>query len=367
MIMLGWVTLDDLKKEYLDAPIPHEYDPLHLPSIISEQIVWYDEMHIKQEGGTNTNDGYQVRFHRDENGKYSPSSPRLAPNNMKATFKYPEQTRFCLGVCKVKLENGSFEGRKCRVFDFTCKKIISIEDYEKKKQQEIFRVKSLKSDKATSPWIKRTRPDGCDDRYQDEDINMLNRVGEKAISISKKYNITKIGELKNSPPEVREGLAKDTLRGLDGILLRADASLDIDNPFHDIDYRQANNPYLARFEEDGWEDAISSSSAMSPLVSIQSLVTYIITESSSIIKGAAHKDDWYLYHDALALMTANVTMERMEKTMVDGKSMKSRWLVPQNGVNAHTVYEGRPVGNSPKFMPLDSSLNNDIKVSLNRH
>ena len=106
--MLGWLTHDDLKKEYLNAPIPHEYDPLHLPSITCEQIVWYDEMHIEQEGGANTNDGYQVRFHRDENGKYSPSSPRLAPNNMKTTFKYPEQARFCLGVCKVKLDNGSF-------------------------------------------------------------------------------------------------------------------------------------------------------------------------------------------------------------------------------------------------------------------
>ena len=53
--------------------------------------------------------------------------------------------------------------------------------------------------------------------------------------------------------------------------------------------------------------------------------------------------------------------------MVDGRSMKSRWLVPQNGVNANTVYKGRPFGNSPEFMPLDNSLNNDIKSSLNRH
>ena len=166
---------------------------------------------------------------------------------------------------------------------------------------------------------------------------------------------------------MRERLAKEKLRGLDGILLRANASLDIDNPFHDIDYRQATNSYLARFDEDGWEDAISSSSVMSPFVSIKSLVTYIITESSRIMRGTAHEDDWYFYHDALALMTANATMEWMEKTMVDGRSMKSRWLVPQNGVNARTVYEGRPVGNSPEFMPLDNSLNNNIKASLNRH
>ena len=41
-----------------------------------------------------------------------------------------------------------------------------------------------------------------------------------------------------------------------------------------------------------------------------------------------------------------------------------QWLVPQLGCNEETVFKNRPVGNSPEFMPLDMSLNNDIQLSL---
>ena len=35
-----------------------------------------------------------------------------------------------------------------------------------------------------------------------------------------------------------------------------------------------------------------------------------------------------------------------------------------NGLQDRTPYAGRPVGNSPEFMPLDHSLNRDILQSL---
>ena len=38
-----------------------------------------------------------------------------------------------------------------------------------------------------------------------------------------------------------------------------------------------------------------------------------------------------------------------------------------NGLQNRTPYAGRPVGNSPKFMPLDNSLNIDILHSLRFH
>ena len=34
-----------------------------------------------------------------------------------------------------------------------------------------------------------------------------------------------------------------------------------------------------------------------------------------------------------------------------------------NTLNKRTLYHQRPVGNSPEFIPLDDSLNNDIKLS----
>ena len=60
-------------------------------------------------------------------------------------------------------------------------------------------------------------------------------------------------------------------------------------------------------------------------------------------------------------MISKGTTDWMEQIMIDGVSIKSRWLVPRNGVNGGTIYEGRPVRNSPEFMPLDNSLNADIK------
>ena len=44
-----------------------------------------------------------------------------------------------------------------------------------------------------------------------------------------------------------------------------------------------------------------------------------------------------------------------------------RWLIPQNGLNAGTVYFCRPVGNRPEFIPWDNSLNADIQFSLSLH
>ena len=44
-----------------------------------------------------------------------------------------------------------------------------------------------------------------------------------------------------------------------------------------------------------------------------------------------------------------------------------RWLLPLNGLQDGTPYAGRPVGNSPEFMPLDNSLNRDILHLLRMH
>ena len=44
-----------------------------------------------------------------------------------------------------------------------------------------------------------------------------------------------------------------------------------------------------------------------------------------------------------------------------------RWFLPMNGFLDGTTYYLLPVGNSPKFMSLDNSLNRDILHSLNFH
>ena len=85
------------------------------------------------------------------------------------------------------------------------------------------------------------------------------------------------------------------------------------------------------------------------------------------MKGTIHQDDWFFYHDALSLMTSNECFEYMRKKSFNGCRVYDKWLLPRNGVNRNTPYDGRCVGNSPEMMPLDNSLNDYLKESHKYH
>ena len=53
------------------------------------------------------------------------------------------------------------------------------------------------------------------------------------------------------------------------------------------------------------------------------------------MEGTSHAGDFFFYHDALSLMTAKETRKWMSE-----KGFMKKWLVPQNGVNGGTRYEG---------------------------
>ena len=95
---------------------------------------------------------------------------------------------------------------------------------------------------------------------------------------------------------------------------------------------------------------------------VTELVTKMHDRTKKAFIGTTHEDDCFFYHDALSQMTAKKTIEWMKD-----KGYYERWLIPQLGCNANTVFANRPVGNSPEFMPLDMSLNNDIQFSLCLH
>ena len=78
-------------------------------------------------------------------------------------------------------------------------------------------------------------------------------------------------------------------------------------------------------------------------------------EAENLMKGSVHEDDFFIVHDALVLMKAKEKIEWMKE-----KNYFHRWLMPMNGLQDGTPYSGRPVGNSPEFMPLDNNLNRDI-------
>ena len=79
------------------------------------------------------------------------------------------------------------------------------------------------------------------------------------------------------------------------------------------------------------------------------------------------------YHNALSQLTEKKTLEWMKNNKIGEKKIYEMWIKPVLGCNdeielddgsSPTNYAGRPVGNSPEFMPLDNSLNNDIHQAV---
>ena len=76
---------------------------------------------------------HNIRFPRDEEGNIDVKKGKYGTNNQpkKSTFKYEQEGRFCLGVAKIKSKNGRITGKRCPVFDYTNKKIVTIGAYKK--------------------------------------------------------------------------------------------------------------------------------------------------------------------------------------------------------------------------------------------
>ena len=88
----------------------------------------------------------------------------------------------------------------------------------------------------------------------------------------------------------------------------------------------------------------------------------MMKEAENLMKGSIHEDDFFIIRDALMLMTEKETIEWTKE-----KNYFHSWLLTMNGLQDRTPYAGRPVDNSPKFMPLENSLNRDILNSLRFH
>ena len=101
---------------------------------------------------------------------------------------------------------------------------------------------------------------------------------------------------------------------------------------------------------------------MSKFYCITDLIPFTVKESDKLMKGSVHEEYFFIIHDALVLMTEKETIKWTKE-----KNYFHRWLLPKNGLQDGTPYAGRPVGNSPEFMPLDNSLNRDMLHILRFH
>ena len=150
----------------------------------------------------------QIRFPRDENSKYDPVSGTVGDTEYKSTYKYAQESRVCLGVAKTTLTDGTTVGRKARVFDYSRKKIVSIAEYDKRRNDEINRVKSLPS--TSSNWVKHNCPKKSNDCaiYEEDLLVRIPNVGKMTIDKLKSAGVKHVNQIQNLPSERATELAQ---------------------------------------------------------------------------------------------------------------------------------------------------------------
>ena len=57
------------------------------------------------------------------------------------SFKYEQEGQLCLGVAKVEIQDGTIIGKSCPVFDYTEKKIVTIDALQKRNHERICKNK----------------------------------------------------------------------------------------------------------------------------------------------------------------------------------------------------------------------------------
>ena len=103
----------------------------------SIQLVLFDGVHIKQVCGppaTSRVNECNILFPRNKEEKVDVGRGVYETNNQpnKATFKYKQEGLFYIGVSKVESkEYRTITGKRCPVFYYTGKKIVTIDVYKK--------------------------------------------------------------------------------------------------------------------------------------------------------------------------------------------------------------------------------------------
>ena len=142
--------------------VPSCYNKYQIPSLPSTQLVFFEEVHVKQACGppsTSRSNECNIVFPRNEEGEVDVERCVYDTNNQpkKATFKYEQEGRFYLCVAKVEIQYGTIIGKRCPVFDYTDKKIVTIHAYKKETRNELERIRKLTS--SLSPWVEKIKTD----------------------------------------------------------------------------------------------------------------------------------------------------------------------------------------------------------------
>ena len=384
LIRTGEITIDDLKKEYgCENNIPAWFHPLNVTPLPPDAVSWFDETHkdccVSDHGGKVKR---QYLFKRDKNGNYDVMG-EFGKAGTERTFKYNSQCRLALG-CAVKVDRSTNQrtGYRLLPFDYTKKTMKSKTEWDGLNKCAISHIKLT----GTSDWKSDGREPGIlfkEDPTSCIGLGNNEKAREKALLDVGIQTLADLAALSGQTQEIKNILQKMPLTtgkkpsrivgesSLRKYITQCSSSCLLDGPPPvATNFLDAPNPYKARYEEK-WESEIRKSKFHKNSCCVTDLVEHMMTSSSDFFRDTIYDGKWYLYHDALILMTEKGCVQWMKTKQVselDTRTYYECWLLPQLGLNADIArYGGRPVGNSPEFMPWDASLNRDIHETVRRH
>jgi len=332
-------------------------------SIAFEQVGWWDETHMDCINGfvVKANNNKAVRFKRNKDGKIDADGTELIKKQARFQPKYVKQGRYCLGCAIVLRDGGGREGVVAELYDYSAKKLITLDEWWERIEKELERVRKLRS---PGEWLKRTRKKG--EYWRTDDVGEVKGVGATSKSVLFENDVTTVGQLIDLDEAAMALVCASASTQVANKIRRAQVEArnsvkDGEAPAGEKDHRKEENPYMSRYGDD-WEKEIAKTAALSGYALITEMIQHIHDETQNMMKNTVHENDWFFYHDALSLMTCAKTVEWMRQ-----KGLYERWLTPMHFDKVFGRYANRPPGNSPELMPWDNSLNKDLKDALLFH
>ena len=232
------------------------------------------------------------------------------------------------------------DARRCIPFNYSEKVLLSVTDYEKKRDAEFLRVKNLTG--KPGYWVELHRQDGA--HYLNDPVTVLKGVGKAMAKKLSDASLKTVGDVRSINPETKE-VAGVTRKKLRSIYDLASESINSNAPLP-VDHRKAENPYVSKFGDE-WETQLRKSSAFSHSIVITEYIQHMMEQSALVMKGTKHEESWYVYHDSLSIMTSAKTKEWMEKM-----GYLKRWILPTKNLycddpDLKKRYSDNPLDNSP--------------------
>ena len=256
MVRLG--VFDPQKETF--GPVERRFDRNSLGHLSIDQIGWWDETHRKcLIGGIRTSKDFCLQFKRNKQGLLDPDGEYSKRDLVKLNVKYESEGRFGLGCAKVSKLNKQTNNYLPHAvvmppFNYSGKTIISISDYEIKKNVEMRRVKKLSQ---RSQWCEKPEKDAV---YQDSPLDSLKGLGGKTMQKMNAAKIMTCGQLCDLPEDALEieGITKKKMLEFQKT---AQNTAKVSNAPPLKDHRKHFNPYMSRFGEQ-WEAKIKTCTKM---------------------------------------------------------------------------------------------------------